>query len=239
MAYVLTDAFAFVGGYDFTGDSNECTVEVESEALVHNPFGTSWEQNIAGVTSVDWNLAGFWNVTDAEQDDEEWGQLGTADRVVTFGPGTNTEGDPAYMFRSLTTRYEAGGSHGELAGFNVSAQGSNGQGVVRGRLLAAKQTVSSTGAFGTGVQLGAVGASEYLYATFHVFSAGTTITVVVESDDNASFTSATTRATFSTITAAGGTWATRVAGAITDDYWRVRCTAVTGSFSVAAAVGIQ
>lgn len=240
MAYVLTDAFAWVGGYDFTGDSNELRADVQHAVLNANVFGGgNWAQHKLGVSTVDWRLAGFWNVVENEQDSEEWGQLGTRDRVVTFGPGTTTEGDPAYLFRALTTQYVVGGPHGELAPYSVTAAGSNGQGVVRGRLLADKQTVSATGAFGTGVQVGAVAADEFLYATFHVFSAGTTITVVVESDDNSGFTSATTRATFSTVTAKGGTWATRVAGAITDDWWRVRCTAVTGSFSVGAAIGIQ
>lgn len=238
-AYTLTDAFAFVGGYDFTGDSNELAVNVNHTTNRATAFGNEWEVNRIGVSSVDWRLAGFWNVSDAEQDDEEWGNLGTRDRVVTFGPGTSTEGSPAYMFRALTTQYTAGGSHGDMAAFNVSAAGSNGQGVVRGRLLKAKGDVSATGAIGTAQQLGAVESGEYLYATLHVFSPGTTITIVLESDDNAGFTSATTRATFSTVTTAGGTWATRVAGAITDDYYRFRVTACTGTFSLAGAVGVQ
>lgn len=239
-AYVMTDAFAYVGGYDFTGDSNELAVAVNHAVLDANVFGQGdWQANKAGVSTVDWNLAGFWNVADGEQDAEEWGQLKATDRVVTFGPGTSTEGSAAYMFRALSTRYTAGGQHGELASYGVTARGSNSQGVVRGRLAKAKGDVSSTGAIGTGLQLGAVGATEYLYATVHVFSPGTTITLILESDDNAGFTSATTRATIGPITAAGGTWATRVAGAITDDYFRLRVSAITGTFNLAAAIGVQ
>ena len=62
--------------------------------------------------------------------------------------------------------------------------------------------------------------------------------LTIESDDNGSFTSATTRATIGPLTATGGTWVTRVAGAITDDYYRFNVTAITGTFSVGAAFGI-
>jgi hypothetical protein len=92
---------------------------------------------------------------------------------------------------------------------------------------------------GTGYQLGAVAATQYLYGALHIFTAGTTITVVLESDDNAGFSSATTRATLGPLTTTGGTWATRVAGAITDDYYRFRVTAITGTFSVAGSAGIK
>jgi hypothetical protein len=116
--------------------------------------------------------------------------------------------------------------------------GTNGVGVVRGGVAKAKGNVSSTGATGSVQQLGDVAANEFLYATLHVFSAGTTITVQVQSDDNSGFSSPTTRATFSGVTTAGGNWVTRVAGAITDTYWRFNVSAVTGTFSIAGAIGI-
>lgn len=238
-AYTITDAFAYVGGYDFSGDSNELQADVAHNVNTANVMGSHWQRNILGVSRVDWRMAGYWNVADGEQDATSWADIGVVDRVVTFGPGTTAEGDPAYMFKAIHTQYAIGGSHGEVAPFSVAAAGSNGHGVVRGRLLKGKGNVSATGATGAEIQLGAVAADEYLYATLHVFSAGTTITIVVESDDNADFTSATTRGTIGPITTAGATWMTRVAGAITDDYWRFRVTAVTGTFSLAGAVGIQ
>ena len=62
--------------------------------------------------------------------------------------------------------------------------------------------------------------------------AGNTLSV------DASFTSATTRST-TTVTTTGAPVVIPVAGAITDDYWRVRTANVTGTFSVAVAVGIK
>src|SRR6266545_1939645 len=50
------------------------------------------------------------------------------------------------------------------------------------QLAKAMGTVSATGALGSGCNLGAVSATQKLYATFHVFGTpGTTITVVIES----------------------------------------------------------
>jgi hypothetical protein len=65
--------------------------------------------------------------------------------------------------------------------------------------------------------------------------------VLVQSDDNASFTSATTRISFTAETDATAhyQWGS-VAGAITDDYWRITYT-VSGtgpSFNFAVAAGI-
>ena len=86
------------------------------------------------------------------------------------------------------------------------------------------------------MNLGAVGASEALYAAFHVISSGTTITVALQSDDNAGFSSPTVRATLGPITTAGATWV-RVAGPFTDTYYRFVVTAITGSHIVAGAIG--
>lgn len=64
------------------------------------------------------------------------------------------------------------------------------------------------------------------------------ITFILESDDNGSFTSATTRATSSTFSSADDLWVAPVPGPITDDYWRVRYTITgTGTASFRVAMG--
>ena len=110
--------------------------------------------------------------------------------------------------------------------------------MARGKLTLSATNVTTTGAKGTGVLLGAVGATQYLYATVHCLTAGTTVTIKIQSDDNAGFTSPTDRITLSAITATGGTWVTRLAGSITDTYYRFNVTAVTGTFTLAGAIGI-
>jgi hypothetical protein len=237
--FSLTDCFVHVAGYDFTTDSNNAVLSGDAAALDKTTFGSGgWQELATGLKSTQFQMGGFWQSdTDQAVDPQAFAALG-ASKVVTFGP-VETEGQPAYMFQALGSQYVLGGQVGDLAPFTLQAQGSDGQGVVRGALLKSRGTVSATGAIGTGVQLGAVSATQYLYATFHVFSSGTTLTAVLESDDNAGFTSATTRATIGPLTTTGGTWITRVAGAITDDYYRLRVTAITGSFIVAGAAGIK
>ena len=67
-----------------------------------------------------------------------------------------------------------------------------------------------------------------------------TVTFKLQSDDNASFTSPTDRITFTDITAIGSDFQS-VAGAITDDYWRLNYT-ISGtnpSFGIHATIGIE
>lgn len=235
----LTDATCWVGGYDFTGDLNQITLNASVNELDVTTFGSGgYRSRIGGLRDVSAQVAGFWSsATSAAPDPQVFPNLGVADRVMTVAPD-DAEGSVAYLCQVGKFSTQMFGQIGEATPFGLDAMGTNKAGLIRGQVLKAKGTVSAVGATGSGVQLGAVGSGQYLYATLHVFSAGTTLTVVLESDDNSNFTSATTRATWSAVTTTGGTWATRVAGPITDTYYRLRVTAVTGSFSIAGAAGI-
>lgn len=240
-AQVLTASQLYIAGHDFTCDANDAGLAANVAVQRATTFCSgAWEEFLPGVVSAELSASGVWSTGTGDTIDAvEWGANGATDRVITYAPA-GTEGTVAYMLQGARTSYQFGGAHGEVAPWSISAVGTASNGMVRGQLLLAKTAaISGAGAVGTGVQLGAVGADEFVYATLHCFSAGTTLTVVLESDDNASFTSATTRYTFPDVTAAGGTWAVRVAGAITDDYWRLRVTAATGSFTLAGAAGIQ
>lgn len=238
-SFALTDATIWVDGYDFTSQSNSLTLAQSAQELDVTTFGSGgWRQRIAGLKDVDFQLGGFWeSAASAAVDPQIATVLGTADKVFTVAPD-DAEGTTAYLFRAGHFSYDILGQVGEAAPFTAQARGTNGQGLVRGAVLKAKGNVSATGATGSVVQVGAVGASQYLYATLHCFSAGTTITVQVQSDDNSGMSSPTTRATFTAVTAVGGSWVTRVAGPITDTYWRFNVSAVTGTFQIAGAVGI-
>lgn len=237
--FALTNVFAHAAGYDFTSDSNSATLAMEAESLDATPFGLGWKSMVGGLKSSQFNMAGFWQSAASQAvDPEAFAALGVADQVLTFG-ASNVEGDPAYMLQALETSYALGGSVGELAPFTLAAVGSNGAGAVRGKLTKARGNVSATGAIGTGVELAAASATQYVYCTTHIFTAGTTITLQLQSDDNAGFTSPTTIATIGALTASGGTWMTRVAGPLTDTYFRLNVSAITGTFNMAAAIGVQ
>lgn len=235
----LTNAYCYAGSHDFTGDTNQLDLSVDAATVDVTTFRSGgWNESKIGLKKSALKVSGFWQAGSDTVDPESFTNLGTS-LATTVGP-VETAGQTAYLIQQMPLQYELLGKYGDATPFTLSGQGSDGVGVVRGQLAKAMGTVSATGALGSGVQLGAVGASQYLYATFHVFGTpGTTITVLVESDDNAGFSSATTRMTLGPYTTAGGRWATRVAGAITDDYFRFRVSAITGTFTVAGAIGKQ
>jgi hypothetical protein len=235
----------WVDGYDMTGDANNVALGIKREALDSTVFGptVTARSRAAGLEDVQSSGKGLWQAGSGTVDPQVFANLGGL-KVVTQTPA-GTETQRAYFYQCRDFNYDLFGNVGELAPFSVAMQGTKGSGTlsagaIAGYLGKAKGTVSATGALGTFKQLGAVGASQYLYGSVHLFgTAGTTITVVLESDDNSSFTSAATRITFGPLTAIGGTWGVRAAGAILDDYYRFRVTACTGTWTIAAAMGIK
>lgn len=233
--FALIDPVIYVADYDFTTDLHQITVDVSAEELDATTFGGGgYRSRIGGLKTVQADMAGYWQST---PDAEAFPDLGTANQVFTVNHN-NTEANTAYLFRAGKFNYSPFGTIGGVTPFTLGAMGTDAQGVIRGQLGKKKGNVSATGALGSGVNLGAVGATQFLYASFHVFTAGTTITVQVESATSSAFTIPTTRATIGPLTTTGGTWMTRVAGAITDTWFRFNVSAITGTFSVAGAIGI-
>lgn len=242
--FALLDAFAYVGGHDFTGTLSEWNMNGGGEPLDRTTFrnNNGARRFKTGLLTTDVSMGGFADLAADGVDVHMWNTWhGRLVRVITAG-NEETEGQPCCITQIVTSQINPGGGGqvGQMSRYTMAAQGSDKYGGIRGTLLVGQQTVSTTGAKGTAVQAGAVASGERLFATFHLLGApGTSITAVLESDDNSNFTSATTRITFGPLTAQGGTWATPVAGAITDDWWRIRVTAVSGSWTVAAAMAIE
>jgi hypothetical protein len=244
-AFSLTDATVLVHDQDFSGYANTTTLAAEAEALESTTFRSGGARaRVAGLKTTQLDVSGFW---DPAPDASVFADLeiGNMLRAVTIAP-TNTQGDTAYMFRAGYFSYSQLGDVGAIAPFSLSMMNTNREGLIRGKYLkrptdneGTAENTTATGVAGSaGVQLAAVSSGQYLYATFHVLTAGTTITAVLESDDANTFGSATTRITFGPITTTGGTWGTRVAGPVTDTWYRLRVTAITGTFKIACAVGI-
>lgn len=237
---VLTDAFAYVAGHDFTGDSNSIMLPMAAEDLDATTFRSGgWRERAGGLKSHELSLSGFWQAGAGEMDPDAFNDLGVAARAHTIGPD-ETEGSVAYLFRAGKFSYQLLGEVGQLAPFELKSQGTNGEGVIRGQLAKAMGDVSATGQLGSVLNLGAPAAGQSVYCAVHVFAAGTTITLKLQSDTASGFPSATDRATIGPITAAGGTWMTPLPGAIAGEtHWRLNVTAITGTFTIAAAIGVQ
>lgn len=241
--YVVDSAFAYLGGHDFTGDINTWDCNSSFETLDKTTFRNNGSRLYrGGLFATAMSMAGFADLDLYGSDGELFSaHSGRVARVVTAG-NQETEGGPCIITRGLVPQFTpgGGGAIGALSSFNMSATGTDRYGSIRATVLAAAQTVSTTGAKGTAVQLGAVGADERLFATLHLLGEpGTSITVLLESDSDNTFASATTRGTFGPLTASGGNWLSPVGGAITDTWWRFRVSAITGSWDIAAAAAIE
>lgn len=236
----LTDAFCYSAGYDFTTDTNSATLTTDVAQLDKTTFGSGgWTEVTSGLKTSNLAWSGFWQVdgvSDQAVDNQAFSALGTS-QVYTFGP-VETEGQPAYLLNAMKSQYALGGQVGELMPFSLAANGSGSYGTVRGQLAKARGSVSATGALGSAVNLGALSASQRLYAAFHIFSAGTTITVEVQSDSASNFPTPGTQATLGPLTTSGGTWMTPVTVAGSETWFRFNVTAITGTFIVAGAIGI-
>lgn len=239
----LISATTFVAGFDFTGTMNQLSLPGDLEALESTVFGNTARQRKSGLQDVNAQLVGFWDGDDDAVDEQVFGKLGGTSQVVTHTPH-GTAAEVAYMYQATKFNYQMFGDVGTLAPYTLALQGASANtqpGLIRGQLAAAKGNVSATGAFGSAVSLGAVDAGEYLYLGFHVFTAGTTVSVKVESDDAEAFSTPAdvAGATIGPLTAVGGTWMTRVAGPIADTWYRLNATAITGTFNVAGALGVK
>lgn len=243
--FAANNITTWLAGFDVTGYLNQTQLGIELDALDSTAFGPAvvGRSRVAGLESVASSVNGLADFADDAIDEQAFAALGGSAQPLTQSVD-GLEGSVAYFFQARHFSYQVFGQVGELTPFSLAAQNAKGNGsasvgAIRGRVLKAKANVSATGATGTAYQLGAASSTQYLYAALHVFSAGTTITAVLESDSDNTFGSATTQATFGPITTVGGTWATRVAGPITDTWYRLRVTAVTGTFSIACVAGIK
>lgn len=239
-AFVLTDALVLVNGANLSGQSNKLEASAEVEALDATTFGDAgWKAVAAGLASHAWSLSGFWAAGDAAMpDDRLWADLGVS--AAWTATATASEGSVAYLGNVMSGQHKIGGDVGALAPFEAAAAGSGR--LVRGALLAGPGTARSTSSNSTGVQLGAVSATQRMYAALHVCSvSGSTPTVVAKlqsaSTQGGSYTD---RVTFTSANAVSSQLSS-VAGAVTDTWWRVAWTigGSSPSFLFAVAAGVS
>lgn len=214
---LLENQKVWFDGYDLTGQVNTVGLDYGVEAKDATTLGNDTRVNAAGLKTVAFAQEGFWNPL---EDSVLFSNVGAADKVVSFCQSA-TEGDTAYMFKSIIGAYSIGAETGELLPFSLSA-GARGD-LIRSTLMANKTAVAGNGA-GTARQLGALSASQKIYAALHVLSTAggdSTLDVTIESDSTNSFSGGeTTQITFSQVTTALGAQWQELSGAETDTWWR-------------------
>lgn len=235
--YTLTNCTAWVDELDVSTLSNKLTLKASTEvkdATTFAPPGVlPYKTKRAGLRSVAANLSGFQDLPNP--DASLYSNLGSGvTRVATLSP-QGAETNTAYFFQGNEFGYEVLGDVGEIAPFTLDMEGTNKFGLIRGQVARSRGAVLGTGPLGQGVQL-PIGATGLLYASLHLFLAGTTITVQIQSDDSSLFISPTVVATIGPLTAAGGTFMVPIAHPFFDEWFRFNVSGVTGVFDVAGAI---
>lgn len=243
-AFVMKDCTSYIAGFDFTCKSNSLQIGLEVDDQDVTTFcSDGWKDMVGGIKSVEGKISGFWESGDVGTanavDPEIFNNLAVIDQIATHS-ATRTEGDTAYFYKAANFSYELFGDVNDVAPFEVELKGSDTIGLVRGKLAKAKGNVSATGQLGSVLNLGDPLTGQWVYAVLHVFSAGTTMTVQLQSDDSVGFGTPTTQATIGPVTTRGGYAITRIPGPLlNEDYWRFNVSAITGTFSVAGAIAVQ
>lgn len=239
--YVVDAAFAYMGALDLSESMTEWSMPSSGEVLQKTTMRNSGAHRYRmGLITATVTIGGFTDMVTADPLLFA-GFQGKATRVLIIG-NEETEGLPCAIMQVIKPTFQQhAGQVGQLPKYSVGAHSTDRYGGVRGTVLMKQAAVSTTGAKGTAANAGAVGADQRLFAGLVLMgTAGTSITAVLESDSDNTFASATTRVTFGPLTAVGGNWATPVVGPITDTWWRLRVTAVTGTWTaVAAAMAIE
>jgi hypothetical protein len=238
--FVFNDGKVFSGGYDLSSHVTSVNLEINAEQLDSTTINSGgFYETLGGLKDSNLQIDGFYEAG-ANQPDALLGASVGNELIVTTVPDAGV-GNIAYFMKSSLFSYSILGEVGQIAPFSIS-KNQSAEVVVRGTIQL-DSALTATGN-STGTQLGAVAATEKCYAAIHCYSvSGTstpTITFKLQSDDNSSFTSPTDRITFTGITAIGADFQS-VAGAVTDQYWRLNYT-ISGtnpSFGIHAAIGIE
>lgn len=231
------------GGLEIAGHGKDFSLELTAPALDTTALNTTgWTSCIAGQKSGALTLNFMQDFVNDGVDETLYANFGgsAVPRSVVVG---TADGSTALLMNGITLQYSPlTGNVGELAMGSNSAKTSSGP-IARGLLLHPSNVSRTSSSVGTGRQMGAVVAGKKIYAALHVIAhTGTseTLDVKIQSDDNSGFTTATDRITFTQAVGVTSEFKS-LAGAITDDYWRISYT-IGGSgspgFTFAVTAGI-
>lgn len=213
----------YIDGYDRSGDFNKVNLDYSADELDSTSIADTSKEFIAGLKNVKFDGEIFTSHGVGEAETTSSANFTVADKVISLFPA-NAGGTPGYAFRSVQLSQSPQMVIGDIARFTISAN-SSGSTLIRVTDMEGLATKTSTGT-GTARQLGAVTATQTLYSFLHVTAAsGTspTLDVTIESDNAQAFSSAATQITHTQFNAVGAEYKTK-AGAITDDWYRVKWT---------------
>lgn len=235
---ILRNQKILFGGYDLTGTVNSVAVETGCAILDGTVFGDITKNNKAGLLTVGCGIQGFVDLSSIDK--ALFDSIGVQGKAISIAD-SGTEGATVYFFKGFAGGYNPQGTVGEQFKYSLAAA-AEGR-MVRGSLMENNTGIIATGN-GTARQLGAVSATQKLYAAIHVLGvSGTlpTLDVVIKSDASNDFTGAETQRLAFTQATGITSQIIEVSGAITDTwdkiYWTVGGSG-SPSFDFIVALGI-
>ena len=245
----FVDAGVFWAGWNYTGQSNQVTLNRSNAMLDATVFGNHTRVNTAGLAEMSASVSGFWIgglIADGALDPIMHSRLGSTGAPLTLYP-KDVDLGVAYMFPGVLGSINGFGALGELAPFDAEFNFSPYESVgvrsqSRGVIGLRHQARTGASGSGTGTQLGAVTSSQYLVLCVQLTATDSSdVEVILESDDNGAFTTPTTRITTGSL--AGGTggqaYYAHLAGPLTDDWYRLRWVRTGGStFTALGTFGV-
>lgn len=215
----------YVAGRDFSSSWTAISLMVGRETIDWTKGSDTTRVAKVGLKTGALEVEGVTNFADDGVDEQGAAFLDLTNAPIIIGiPGT-TSGDfgtIGYALNAVAGSYSPmDGSIGERVNYALSALAASQ--VVRGTFFHDGDTARTATANGTGIQLGAVSATQKVFACAMCLSAsaGDTLDLKLQSDDNSGFTSATDRITFAQMDTTGDYEWAELSGAITDDYWRL------------------
>lgn len=218
----LIDVTILLRGRDLSGDHNQIQLDAERSLEVATVFKNESRRRRPGLFDVSMAGQGFWQAGDEGIDPLLFSALSTGREILTLLPDGSTAGRVGYFTQVLAAQYQPGGTVGEMLPFDISAEGD--ERLIRGKILG-NVSLEESGSNLVGHELGAVAEGSGLYAALQVLHAADDpqAEIEIESSDDDTFASPTTRIAFAPANAVGAQFV-RVPGPITDTWFRVTWT---------------
>lgn len=234
---ILTNCRIMAGAYELHKEAN--TVELDHKVgEIHDT--TTFDDEGAkdktpGMEETSATCEGFWPTDDRDLDAGLFGEVGLDDTPISISEDDD-EGDQVYFMLGAISYSPGGGEVGQPHKWSADI-GGKGKLILGQILKIGEITGGPTG--GTAFELGAVSATQKLYAVCHVYEAnGTNLAGAIQSDDLEGMGSPAARITFTAFTDVGAEMKEED-GAITDTWYRYYWTATGGTFKVFVAAGIK
>jgi hypothetical protein len=245
-ALVMLDAEVLAGPVRLSGVTNEVNLDLEADEKDVTVWTSGgWTAAVPGLRKAMVDVSGFFDASPPETgaltpDAELFNTQFAGAQVPVTTAATSADLSTAYIFPGMRGSLSLFGKIGEVAPFSSKVSG---QGLVaRGQLIHPATVLRTAGGTGSTAILGTIPAGKTLLTAIHVVTVSGTspqLTVTIQRDDNAGFSSPTTVTTNGPISAPQAFFFA-VPGPIPDDRYRVTwtLTGTTPTARFAVAVGV-